>query len=246
MHRYQILIEYVGTNFIGWQIQSKGQSIQKLIQNKISKLLKEKINLVGSGRTDKGVNARGQSAHFDSKKKIVNTRKFIQSLNFFLNKKLISITEIKKRNLNFHARYSAKERIYEYIILNRMAPPSLDKNKVWHIRKKLDFYIMKKGAQKLLGTHDFSTFRASNCYSTSPVRTLKKINIKRTNDKIVIQFKSGSFLRNQVRSMVGCLKYIGEKKWSLKKFAEVFKSKKRTLCAPPAPSDGLFLEKVIY
>ena len=246
MHRYQILIEYVGTDFIGWQTQPKGKSIQKLIQNKISKLLKEKINLVGSGRTDKGVNARGQSAHFDSKKKIVNPRKFIQSLNFFLNKKLISIIEIKKRNLNFHARYSAKERIYEYIILNRMAPPSLDKNKVWHIRKKLDFYIMKKGAQKLLGTHDFSTFRASNCYSISPVRTLKKINIKRINDKIVIKFKSGSFLRNQVRSMVGCLKYIGEKKWSLKKFAEVFKSKKRTLCAPPAPSHGLFLEKVIY
>jgi len=246
MHRYQILIEYVGTDFIGWQTQPKGKSIQKLIQNKISKLLKEKINLVGSGRTDKGVNARGQSAHFDSKKKIVNTRKFIQSLNFFLNKKLISITEIKKRNLNFHARYSAKERIYEYIILNRMAAPSLDKNKVWHIRKKLDLNIMKKGAQKLLGTHDFSTFRASNCYSISPVRTLKKINIKRINDKIVIKFKSGSFLRNQVRSMVGCLKYIGEKKWSLKKFAEVFKSKKRTLCAPPAPSHGLFLEKVIY
>jgi len=246
MHRYQILIEYVGTDFIGWQTQPKGKSIQKLIQNKISKLLKEKINLVGSGRTDKGVNARGQSAHFDSKKKIVNTRKFIQSLNFFLNKKLISITEIKKRNLNFHARYSAKERIYEYIILNRMAAPSLDKNKVWHIRKKLDLNIMKKAAEKLSGTHDFSTFRASNCYSISPVRTLKKINIKRINDKIVIKFKSGSFLRNQVRSMVGCLKYIGEKKWSLKKFAEVFKSKKRTLCAPPAPSHGLFLEKVIY
>jgi len=246
MHRYQILIEYVGTDFIGWQIQPKGQSVQKLIQNKISKLLKDKISLVGSGRTDKGVNAWGQSAHFDTKKKIINTRKFIQSLNFFLNKKLISITEIKKRNLNFHARYSAKERIYEYIILNRMAPPSLDRNKVWHIKKKLDIDIMKKCTKKLLGTHDFSTFRASNCYSTSSVRTMKKINIKRVNEKIVIQFKSGSFLRNQVRSMVGCLKYAGEKKWSLKKFAEVFKSKKRTLCAPPAPSHGLYLEKVIY
>ena len=246
MHRYQILIEYVGINFIGWQIQSKGNSIQKLIQNKISKLLKEKISLIGSGRTDKGVNAWGQSAHFDTKKKIINVKKFIQSLNFFLNQKLISITEIKKRNLNFHARYSAKERIYEYIILNRIAPPSLDKNKVWHIRKKLDLEIMKKGAKKLLGTHDFSTFRASNCYSKSPIRTIKKINIKRINKKIVIQFKSKSFLRNQVRSMVGCLKYLGEKKWSLKKFTEVFKSKKRTLCAPPAPSHGLFLEKVIY
>ena len=246
MHRYQVLIEYVGANFIGWQIQSKGNSIQKLIQNKISKLLKEKISLIGSGRTDKGVNAWGQSAHFDTKKKIINVKKFIQSLNFFLNQKLISITEIKKRNLNFHARYSAKERIYEYIILNRIAPASLDKNKVWHIKKKLDLEIMKKGAKKLLGNHDFSTFRSSNCYSKSPVRTMKKINIKRINKKVVIQFKSRSFLRNQVRSMVGCLKYLGEKKWILKKFTEVFKSKKRTLCAPPAPSHGLFLEKVIY
>ena len=180
------------------------------------------------------------------KKKTINTRKFIQSLNFFLNKKLVSITEIKKRNLNFHARYLAKERIYEFIILNRIAPPSLDKNKAWHIRKKLDFEIMKKGAKKLLGTHDFSTFRASNCYSKNPIRTLKKINIKRINEKIVIQFKSKSFLRNQVRSMVGCLAYLGQKKWSLKKFENVFKSKKRTLCAPPAPASGLFLEKVTY
>ena len=148
-------------------------------------------------------------------------------MNFFLNQKLISITEIKKRNLNFHARYSVKERIYEYIILNRIATASLDKNKVWHIRKKLDLEIMKKGAKKLLGTHDFSTFRASNCYSKSPIRTIKKINIKRINKKVVIQFKSRSFLRNQVRSMVGCLKYLGEKKWSLKKFTEVFKSKKK-------------------
>ena len=116
------------------------------------------------------------------KKKTINTRKFIQSLNFFLNKKLVSITEIKKRNLNFHARYLAKERIYEFIILNRIAPPSLDKNKAWHIRKKLDFEIMKKGAKKLLGTHDFSTFRASNCYSKNPIRTLKKINIKRKTE----------------------------------------------------------------
>ena len=122
----------------------------------------------------------------------------------------------------------------------------MDKNKAWHIRKKLDFEIMKKGAKKLLGTHDFSTFRASNCYSKNPIRTLKKINIKRINEKIVIQFKSKSFLRNQVRSMVGCLAYLGQKKWSLKKFENVFKSKKRTLCAPPAPASGLFLEKVTY
>ncbi len=105
---------------------------------------------------------------------------------------------------------------------------------------------MKRGAKKLLGRKDFSAFRSSSCNAKSPIRTMKKINIKRINKKVVIQFKSKSFLRNQVRSMVGCLKYLGEKKWSLKKFTEVFKSKKRTLCATPAPSHGLFLEKVIY
>ena len=246
MHRYQICIEYVGTNFIGWQIQKNGNSVQKLVQSVISKIVKEKISLVGSGRTDAGVHAWGQSAHFECEKKIINSDKFIKSLNFFLNKKQISITTLKKRNSNFNARYSAKERIYEYVIINRLAPPSIERNRAWHIRKKLDLEMIKKGAKKLYGTYDFSTFRASNCYSKSPIRTLKKIKVKRLNEKITIQFKSKSFLRNQVRSMVGCLKYLGEKKWSLKKFESVFKSKKRKLCAPPAPAHGLYLFKVNY
>ena len=246
MHRYQILIEYVGTNFIGWQIQPKGQSIQKLIQIKISKLLKEKINLVGSGRTDSGVHAIEQSAHFDCKKKIVNFDKFLQSINYFLNLKLVSITNIKKKSLNFHARFSAKQRIYTYIIFNRVSRPSIEKNRGWHIRKKLDLNLMKKGAKKLLGTNDFSTFRSSSCNAKSPIRKIKSIKIKEVKNKIQIQFKSKSFLQQQVRSMVGCLKYLAEKKWDLRKFESVFKSKKRTLCAPPAPTHGLFLEKVIY
>ena len=246
MHRYQILIEYVGTNFIGWQIQSKGQSVQKLIQIKISKLLKEKINLVGSGRTDSGVHAVEQSAHFDCKKKIKNLDKFLQSINFFLNIKLISITNIKNKSLNFHARFSAKQRIYTYVIFNRISRPSIEKNRGWHIRKKLDLKLMKKGAKKLLGTNDFSTFRSSSCNAKSPIRTIKSIKIKKVKNKIQIQFKSQSFLQQQVRSMVGCLKYLAEKKWNLKQFESVFKSKKRTLCAPPAPAHGLFLEKVIY
>tara|TARA_B100000315_G_scaffold215271_1_gene214486 strand:+ start:232 stop:972 length:741 start_codon:yes stop_codon:yes gene_type:complete len=246
MHRYQILIEYVGTNFIGWQIQSKGQSIQKLIQIKVSKLLKEKINLVGSGRTDSGVHAVEQSAHFDCKKKIKNLYKFLQSINFFLNIKLISITNIKNKSLNFHARFSAKQRIYTYVIFNRISRPSIEKNRGWHIRKKLDLKLMKKGAKKLLGTNDFSTFRSSSCNAKSSIRTIKSIKIKEVKNKIQIQFKSQSFLQQQVRSMVGCLKYLAEKKWDLKKFENVFKSKKRTLCAPPAPAHGLFLERVIY
>jgi tRNA pseudouridine38-40 synthase len=247
MHRYQILIEYVGTNFIGWQIQSKGQSVQKLIQNKVSKLLKEKINLVGSGRTDSGVHAIEQSAHFDCKKRIENLDKFLKSINYFLNIKLISITNIKKRNLNFHARFSAKQRIYTYIIFNRISRPSIEKNRGWHIRKKLDLKLMKKGAKKLLGTNDFSTFRSSSCNAKSPIRTIKLVKIKKVKNKIQIQFKSQSFLQQQVRSMVGCLKYVAEKKWSLKKFEKIFKSKKRILNnAPPAPAHGLFLEKIIY
>ena len=246
MNRYQILIEYVGTNFIGWQIQSKGQSVQKLIQVKISKLLKEKINLVGSGRTDSGVHAIEQSAHFDCKKKIENLDKFLQSINYFLNLKLISITHIKRRSLSFHARFSAKQRIYRYVIFNRISTPSIKKNRGWHIRKKLDLKLMKKGAKKLLGTNDFSTFRSSSCNAKNPIRTIKSIKIKEVKDKIEIQFKSQSFLQQQVRSMVGCLKYLAEKKWDLNKFERVLKLKKRTLCAPPAPAHGLFLEKVIY
>ena len=246
MYRYHILIEYLGTNFIGWQIQKKGQSVQSLIQKKIFKVLKEKISLVGSGRTDSGVHAIEQSAHFVCKKKIENLDKFLKSINYFLNSKFVSITSIKKKNSNFHARFSAKQRIYKYIIFNRVSVPSIYKNRGWHIRKKLNLKLMKKGSEKLLGTNDYSTFRSSSCNAKNPVKTIKSISIMKIKDRIEIKFKSQSFLQNQVRSMVGCLKYLAENKWSLKKFEKIFKSKKRILCAPPAPAHGLFLEKVIY
>jgi tRNA pseudouridine38-40 synthase len=246
MHRYQILIEYVGTNFVGWQIQSKGKSVQKLIQKKLSELLKEKIILVGSGRTDAGVHAVEQSAHFECKNKIQKLDKFLKSINHFINNMNVSILNIKKKNLNFHARFSAKQRIYKYVIFNRLSKPSLEKGRGWHIIKKLDILLMKKGAKKLLGTKDFSTFRSSSCNAKSPIRTMKSVKIRSIRGRIEIQFKSQSFLQQQVRSMVGCLKYLAEKKWDIKKFDFVFKSKKRTLCAPPAPAEGLFLEKVIY
>jgi len=246
MYRYQILIEYVGTDFVGWQIQSKGNSIQKLIQAKLSKLLKEKILLIGSGRTDSGVHAIEQSAHFECKIKIENLNKFLKSVNHFVNDMNVSITNIKKRNINFHARFSAKQRIYRYIIFNRLSKPSIEKGRGWHIIKALDISLMKQGAKKLLGTKDFSTFRSSSCNAKSSIRTMKSIKIKSIRGRIEIQFKSQSFLQQQVRSMVGCLKYLAEKKWDLKKFDFVLKSKKRIYCAPPAPAEGLFLEKVIY
>ena len=246
MYRYQILIEYVGTNFVGWQIQTQGKSIQKLIQTKLSKLLKEKISLIGSGRTDSGVHAIEQSAHFECKKEIQNLDKLLKSVNHFVNDMNVSIISIKKRNINFHARFSAKQRIYKYIIFNRLSRPSIEKGRGWHIIKALDITLMQKGAKKLLGTKDFSTFRSSSCNAKSPIRTMKSIKIKSIKGRIEIQFQSQSFLQQQVRSMVGCLKYLAEKKWDLKKFDFVFKSKKRILCAPPAPAEGLFLEKVIY
>ena len=246
MFRYQILIEYVGTNFRGWQVQKKGKTIQGLIQEKISKLLKERIILYGSGRTDRGVHAIEQSAHFDCKNKITRTEKFLKSMNYFLNKEGITILKVKKRNKDFHARFSARIRVYKYIIFNRLSGPVLEKNRGWHIIKELDLNVMKKGAKKLIGTKDFSTFRASSCRAKSPIKTMKLVKIKSLKSKIEIEFRSQSFLQQQVRSMVGCLKYLGENKWSLKKFEHVMKSKKRILCAPPAPPEGLFLKKIIY
>ena len=246
MFRYQILIEYVGTNYRGWQIQTKGKTIQGLIQARISKLLKEKIILFGAGRLDKGVHALEQSGHFDCKKKIEDLDKFLKSLNHFLNKEMVTIIKIKKRNKNFHARFSAKIRIYKYIIINRFSRPVINKDRGWHIMKKLDLEIMKKASKKLVGTNDFSTFRASSCRAKSPIKTMKSVKIKSKNDKIEIEFQSQSFLQQQVRSMVGCLKYVGEKKWTLKKFNFVMNSKKRILCAPPAPPEGLYLARVIY
>jgi tRNA pseudouridine38-40 synthase len=246
MFRYQILIEYVGTSFRGWQIQKKGKTIQGLIQEKISKLLKQKITLYGSGRTDTGVHAIEQSAHFDSKNRLLQTNRFLKSINHFLNKEGVTILKIKKRNNNFHARFSAKMRIYKYVIINRLSGPVLDKDKGWHVMKKLDLATMKKGAKKLIGTKDFSTFRASSCRAKSPIKTMKFVRIKSSKNKIEIEFRSQSFLQQQVRSMVGCLKYLGENKWSLKKFESIMKSKKRVLCAPPAPPEGLFLSRVIY
>tara|TARA_B100001093_G_scaffold239790_1_gene229663 strand:+ start:3810 stop:4550 length:741 start_codon:yes stop_codon:yes gene_type:complete len=246
MPRYQILVEYVGTNFRGWQVQKKGKTIQGLIQEKISKLLKENIILLGSGRTDAGVHAIEQSAHFDCKIDIKQSNKFLKSINHFLSNDGIAILKIKKRNDNFHARFSAKMRIYQYIIDNRLSPPVLQKNRGWHIMKKLDLELMKKGAKKLIGTKDFSSFRASSCRAKSPVKTMKLVKIKSSKSKIMIEFRSQSFLQQQVRSMVGCLKYVGEKKWTLKKFERVIRLKKRVLCAPPAPPEGLYLTRVIY
>ena len=246
MVRYQLLIEYVGTNFRGWQIQKKGSTIQGIIQEKLTKLLNEKIILNGSGRTDTGVHATAQSAHFDCKNKILDLIKFLKSINHFLNDQGIAVKKIRKRSNKFHSRFSAKQRIYKYVIFNQISTPVIERNRGWHVRKPLDLDLIKKGAKKLVGTNDYSTFRSSSCHAKSPIKTIKSVKIKSSKNRIEIEFNSQSFLQQQVRSMVGCLKYLGEKKWNLKKFNKVFKSKKRALCAPPAPPEGLFLTRVIY
>jgi len=246
MFRYQILVEYVGTNFRGWQIQKKGKTVQGILQDKISKLLKEKIIIYGAGRLDVGVHAKEQSAHFNCKNKIIEFDRFLKSINHFLKKDRVAILKIKKRNNNFHARFSAKMRVYNYVLINRISGPVLDENRGWHIIKDLDLELMKSAAKKLIGTKDFSTFRKSSCRAKSPIKTMKLVKIKSIKDKIEIEFRSQSFLQQQVRSMVGCLKYVGEKKWTIKKFVNIINSKKRALCAPPAPPQGLYLTRVIY
>ena len=246
MITYQIIAEYLGTNFVGWQIQRNGLSVQEVLEKVLSKFLKDKIKIIGSGRTDAGVHASGQSAHFKTKNKIIDKNAFINSINFFLSKYSISILDIKRKKNGFHARHSARERIYKYFIINRHSSLVLEKNKAWHIKKKLDVKIMKKGADILKGTHNFSTFRASSCQAKSPIKTMKNATVKQSKHRIVLTFQSKSFLQQQVRSMVGSLKYLGEGKWNLKDFKKAFLSKKRKMCAPPAPAHGLYLSKIKY
>ena len=245
MQRYKITIEYDGTPFVGWQFQKNGLSIQEILQNAIFNFSKEKVVITGAGRTDSGVHALAQVAHFDLKKQI-NKKRFLPGINQHIGNKPVTVLKINKTNKIFHARFDAKKRTYQYTIINRQSPLALQKNKAWHIRKKLNVKDMKKGAKLLLGTHDFSTFRASSCGAKSPIKTIEKISIKKNKEKLILEFTSKSFLQQQVRSMVGCIKYLGEGKWQLDDFEKIFKSKKRIKCAPPAPACGLYLKKVSY
>ena len=245
MQRYKIKIEYDGTSFVGWQFQKNGLSIQEVLQKAIFNFSKEKVVVIGAGRTDSGVHALEQIVHFDLEKKI-EKKKFLPALNQHIGNKPVTVLKINQVNKKFHARFDAKKRTYQYTIINRQAPLTLQKNKAWHIRKKLDVKVMKKGAKLLLGTYDFSTFRASSCGATSPIRTMEKISIKKNKEKLILEFTSKSFLQQQVRSMVGCIKYLGDGHWRLDDFKNSFKSKNRAKCAPPAPSCGLYLMNISY
>ena len=245
MQRYKIKIEYEGTPFVGWQFQKNGQSVQEVLQKAIFNFSKEKVVVIGAGRTDSGVHALAQVAHFDLKKKI-KRKSLLPAINQNIGNKPVTVLKINKANKKFHARFDAKKRTYQYTIVNRQSPLTLQKNKAWHIRKKLDVKAMKKGARLLLGTHDFSTFRASSCGAKSPIKTMEKISIKKNKDKITLKFTSKSFLQQQVRSMVGCIKYLGEGKWNLDTFKNSLELKNRVKCAPPAPACGLYLARIKY
>tara|TARA_B100000902_G_scaffold19198_1_gene23040 strand:- start:255 stop:995 length:741 start_codon:yes stop_codon:yes gene_type:complete len=246
MFNYLLKIEYNGSNFVGWQSQKNGRSIQDEIEKVLKKILKSKIKISGAGRTDKGVHAFGQHACFKYKKKINNKAKFLESINFFLSKNLISVLQITTKKNNFHARFNAKKRIYEYQIINRPSLLSIDKGKAWHVKKKMNLELLKKGGEILKGTHNFSTFRSSSCTAKSPIKKMESVVIKKNDNRIFIKFVSESFLQNQVRSMVGCLKYLSTGKWSVDEFKNNMRSKKRARCAPPAPAEGLYLKDVRY
>ena len=167
-------------------------------------------------------------------------------MNFFLNKTGISLIKIYKKKLDFHSRFNAKMRTYTYLISNREGGLVLNKNRAWQIRKRLNHRSMQSACNLLRGKKDFSTFRSASCNARSPIKTIEQAKVIKKQDTIRIIFKSKSFLQQQVRSMVGSIKYLGEGKWNLKDFKKVFKSKKRSMCAPPAPAHGLYLVKVKY
>ncbi len=245
MPRYKLILEYLGTNFSGWQKQKNTCSIQETLEIAAYRLLQEKINLVVAGRTDSGVHALGQVFHFDYNEKL-DCKKVLLGINHFLKKKNISILSIVLVNEDFDSRRDAKLRTYKYKILNRIASPAILENQIWHISKILDFEQMYKASKLFLGSHDFTTFRASSCTATSPHREIKLSDLKKINDEIIYTVKSRSFLQHQVRSMVGAIKAVGENKWTLEHLDEAFRSKDRNKCAPPAPACGLYLESIEY
>ena len=245
MQRYKIKIEYEGTPFVGWQFQKNGQSVQEVLQKAIFNFSEEKVVVTGAGRTDSGVHALAQVAHFDLKKK-TNSNEIREALNNYLRSNPIAIIKVEKESMDFHARFSAKLRHYEYRIINRRQPLTLDKDLFWRIGRPLDVSRMKQATKYLVGTHDFTTFRSVNCQSKSPLKSLDKIKISNKDDRIYFSFEAKSFLRNQVRSIVGSFKLVGEGKWKPKKIKEILDARNRKECGPIAPPEGLYFKAVDY
>jgi len=245
MPRYRIIIEYDGTPFVGWQVQENGPSVQARLTKAIADFCSENVVLKGAGRTDAGVHALGQVAHFDLEKDWPPGT-VRDALNSHLRPDPIAVLDCKKVGQDFDARFSAQKRHYLYRIVDRRTPLALDRNRAWQVPRRLDTRSMNVAAKALIGHHDFTTFRSVQCQAKSPVKTLDRLDVKRQRGIIHIEAEARSFLHNQVRSMVGALKLVGEGKWSVEDVTAALEARDRAACAPVAPACGLYLTKVDY
>ncbi|PWK68424.1 tRNA pseudouridine(38-40) synthase TruA [Aminobacter sp. AP02] len=247
MPRYRLDIEYDGRAYAGWQRQAGLNTVQAAIEQAIQKFSGDEISLRGAGRTDAGVHATAQVAHADLTKDWAND-KVRDAVNAHLQAagETVAVLAAQKVSDEFDARFSATGRHYIYRILNRRAPAALERGKVWWVPKRLDHEAMAEAARLLLGRHDFTTFRSTQCQANSPLRTLDRLDVTRTGDIIEVTTSARSFLHNQVRSMVGSLKRVGEGGWSADDLKAALDARNRSACGQVAPPDGLYLSGVDY
>lgn len=245
MRRYRLTLEYDGGLFAGWQRQDNGPSVQAALEAAIASFSGEEVTVTGAGRTDAGVHARGQAAHFDLVKAFpADTVR--DALNHFLRPERVAVLTAAVAVPDFHARFSATARHYRYRIVCRRAPLALDLGRAWHVMRALDAQAMHVAAQGLIGRHDFTTFRAAECQAKSPVKTLDRLDVSADGEDVFIDASARSFLHNQVRSLVGTLKLVGEGKWTSSDVREALDARDRARCGPVAPPDGLYLMRVDY
>ena len=247
MPRYRIDIEYDGRAYAGWQRQADLNTVQAAIEAAIHGFTSQAVTIRGAGRTDAGVHATGQVAHFDLDRPL-SADKVQGALNAHLKLagERVAVLSARLVQDDFDARFSAKARHYLYVILNRRAPAALMSGNVWHVPRQLDADAMHEAAQQLLGKHDFTTFRSVQCQSDSPVKTLDRLDVRRQGDLIEVHSSARSFLHNQVRSMVGSLKRVGEGGWSAGDLRATLEAADRARCGTVAPPDGLYLTRVDY
>lgn len=243
MTRYKITLEYDGTNLIGWQENIQGSSVQSVVKDAIEKFCGVRPDVVGAGRTDAGVHAIAMTAHFDLERDF-DADTVMRAVNFYLINQPVVILSCVVVPDDFHARFSCVARHYKYVVLNRSAAPVLNKNRVWWVPKKLDVSKMQNASQKLIGRHDFTSFRASACQAKSPVKTLDRCEIKTDGDFIIFEFSARSFLHHQVRNMVGTLVEIGS--GHDYDMDEVFAACNRSAAGATAPSQGLYFVSADY
>ncbi len=245
MPRYKLIVEYDGAPFSGWQIQADQITVQGVLTAAIEALSGDKILVQGAGRTDAGVHAGAQVAHVDLTKSW-DTDTVRDALNAHLRPHPIAILAAERVSDDFNARTSAVKRHYIYRIINRRADLTLEAGRAWRVARPLDAAVMHAAAQRLVGKHDFTTFRSTECQAKSPVKTLDVLSVERNVEAVTVSAVARSFLHNQVRSMVGSLVAVGEGKWSADDLDKALEARDRTACGPVAPPDGLYLMKVDY